>query len=161
MRSRLRSHRRATPRGAALVEFAMTLPLLLAFLAGMLELSRVLMLQHTADTAAYEGARNAMVPGAAADEAYKTAESLLKCAGVKRYSIQVSPTQITESTPLIHVKVDIPVAANSWIAPQWLFGSSVTGDVTIFCERPPMVMLTGVPEVEAQAGLLDTVLGIL
>ena len=50
--------------GAVLVEFALVLPVIMFTFACMVEISRVMLLQHTADTAAYEGARSAMVPGA-------------------------------------------------------------------------------------------------
>ncbi len=45
--------------GVVMIEFAIVLPVILFSFACMIEISRVLLLQHTADTAAYEGARNA------------------------------------------------------------------------------------------------------
>ncbi len=63
-------------RGAAIVEFSLVMPIILLFFTTMIELSRVLMLQHTADTAAYEAARSAMVPGGKAQDAHNAANSL-------------------------------------------------------------------------------------
>ena len=56
-------------KGAVLVEFAFVLPVILFSFAAMFEISRVLLLQHTADTDAYKGARIAMLPGATAADA--------------------------------------------------------------------------------------------
>lgn len=144
-RNRERISRLATRNGAALVEFAVVLPIILLIFAGMIEISRVLLLQHSADTAAYEGARSAMVPGASSDEAVKAAQTLLLAAKLNSSTITVTPQLITEEPPLITVRVEIPIAANAWIAPFWFSNNCVTSEVTLFCERPPVVQLTGVP----------------
>ena len=138
-------------RGAALVEFAVVFPMILLIFAGMIEISRILLLQHSADTAAYEGARSAMVPGATADEASQAARALLVAAGLKSSTITVTPLVVTESTPLITVRVEIPISQNAWISPTWFKKSKVTSETTLFCERPPMVQLTGIPQMQAMS----------
>lgn len=138
-------------RGVALVEFAIVFPIVLLIFAGMIEISRVLLLQHSADTAAYEGARSAMVPGATAAEASQAAQTLLLAAGLKSSVITVSPALIQEDTPLITVRVEIPIAANAWISPHWFQGSRIVSETTLYCERPPMIQLTGVPTMTAMA----------
>ncbi len=77
--------------GATLVEFAITLPIVFLLLFGMIELSRLFMLQHSADTAAYEGARNAIVPGAKPEDAVVAASELLRAAGLRGGQILVEP----------------------------------------------------------------------
>ena len=62
--------------GAATVEFAVVLPLLVLLVFGSVELTRGLMLRHSADNAAYEAARTAIVPGATAEEAITRATEL-------------------------------------------------------------------------------------
>lgn len=141
-------------RGAALVEFAFVLPIVLLIFAGMIEISRVLLLQHSADTAAYEGARCGMVPGATSEEASTAAQLLLVAVGLKSSSITVTPTVITEDTPLITVRVEVPIAPNAWISPQWFKNTCVVSETTLFCERPPMVQLTGVPVMKAMSAKL-------
>ena len=148
------NHRMKTKRGVALVEFAVVLPIVLLIFAAMIEISRVLLLQHSADTAAYEGARCAMVPGATSGEATLAAQKLLQAAGLKSALIIVTPSVITEETPLITVHVEIPVAQNAWISPKWFQGSKIVSETTLFCERPPMVQLTGVPKLSAMAKTL-------
>ena len=138
-------------RGAALVEFAIVFPLVLLIFAGMIEISRVLLLQHSADTASYEGARSAMVPGATVGEATQAARDLLLAAGLKSATVTVTPLVITEATPLITVRVEIPISPNAWISPSWFKESKVVSETTLFSERPPMIQLTGVPQMQAMA----------
>ncbi len=91
----------------------MVLPVILLFLGGVIEVSRLLMLQHSADTAAYEGARCAMVPGASAAEARQAALELLAAANLKSATVTVMPDPLIESTSLITVTVDLPVRDNT------------------------------------------------
>jgi hypothetical protein len=151
MRSnRIRNHSQSRG-GAALVEFAIVLPIILLIFAGMIEISRILLLQHSADTSAYEGARCAMVPGATSSEASQAAQSLLQAAGLKSSVITVSPTLIQEDTSLITVRVEIPISTNAWISPHWFQGSRVVSETTLYCERPPMIQLTGIPKMSGIA----------
>lgn len=139
-------HRRA----AALVEFAVVLPVILIFITATIEISRVLMLQHTVDTAAYEAARSTMVPGAASIEAEQEAQILLDAAGLTNTVVTVTPAVITEETAFITVRVEVPVDQNSWITPDRFANFNVVSEVTLLTERSPIVRLTGVPELKAK-----------
>ena len=79
-------------RGAATVEMAVVVPVVMLFFAMLFESCRVLMLQHTADSAAYEAARAAMVPGATAAEAQQVAIDMVDAAGLTSSDIQVTPS---------------------------------------------------------------------
>ena len=141
-------HQRTTSNrfGATLVEFAISLPIVFMIFFGMIEVSRFFMLQHSADTAAYEGARNAIVPGAKPEDAIVAASDLLKAAGVKGGQITVEPEFITEETALVTVSTVIPLKATGWVVPNFFGEGMVKSEVTLICERPPMVMLTGIPK---------------
>ncbi len=143
--------------GAALTEFAVILPIILLCFSSMVEFSRVLLLQHTADTSAYEAARAAMVPGATVDDAIEAANSLLTANRLRDAVISVTPEVIVEATPIITVRVEIPVAVNSWLPPFWFTKSTLNSEVTLFCERPPLVVLTGVPQMEKKKDSLLSV----
>jgi Flp pilus assembly protein TadG len=138
-------------RGAALVEFAMVMPILMMFFYGMIELSRVLLLQHTVDTASYEGARSAIVPGATSQDAVDCASKLLATSKLKSAKITVEPTVITEDTPVITVLVEVPIRENAWMTPFWFKKGSVKSEVTLITERPPIIQLTGVPQLKAKS----------
>jgi Flp pilus assembly protein TadG len=154
MQKRCIQYRARNVRGAALIEFAFALPVVLLMFFGMIEISRVLFLQHSVDTAAYEGARSAMVPGATSNDAKVAADALLKAAGLKSATITVTPDIITETTPLLTVRVEVPVGANSWGMPQWFKDKNIASEVTLVCERPPMVQLTGVPNLKSKGANL-------
>lgn len=142
--------------GAALVEFAFVLPIIMVFFYAMVELSRLMLLQHSVDTAAYEGARNAMVPGATSSDAITSAKQLLTAAKLTSAVITVEPTTIAESTPLITVRIELPVAENSWMPPFWFKSGKLVSEVTLLTERPPMVQLTGVPQLKAKSNKTKT-----
>ncbi len=145
--NRHRSRRHA----AVLVEFALVLPVIMFSFACITEICRVLLLQHTADTAAYEGARSAMVPGATSTNAVDTAKELLNAAGLRSTKVTVTPSTIDENTALVTVLVEIPVGSNYWISPMLFKDFIVKSEVTLFCERPPVVQLTGVPALKTKA----------
>lgn len=128
----------------------MVLPLIMTIAFAMIELSRLMLLQHTADTAAYEGARHAMVPGATAAEAALAAQDLIDANGLRDVSIFVTPSEIREDTPLLTVRVEVPVAKNSWIAFFRVGSYEVSSEVTLYCERPAVVRLSGRPELKTK-----------
>lgn len=136
--------------GAAIVEMAIVIPFVLIITGGLLEVSRLLMLHYTADTAAYEGARAAMVPGATAAEAVETVEALLNKSGCTWTSINVEPAMITEDTPLITVSVEMPLNENSWITSHGFLDIVIHSEVTLFAERPPATRLTGLPSLKTR-----------
>ncbi len=113
------------------------MPIVFTICFGLIEISRLLMLQHTADAAAYEAAREGMVPGATANEAIAAARVLLDADGLKGTSVTVSPDVITESTPVLTVTVSIPISQNSWLNFFSVGSSMITSEMSIYCERPP------------------------
>ncbi len=90
-------------KGALTVEFAMCFPLLLLMFFAAFEFSRANMLRQTAENAAYEGARRAIVPGATADDAKNFAKKMLAIVGAKGANIDVDPKVIEEDTPEVTV----------------------------------------------------------
>ncbi len=92
-----------------------------------------------------------MVPGATSADAAAASNELLIAAGLKATCVTVSPQLIEETTPLITVLVEIPVSRNFWISPTLFKNHIVRSEVTLFCERPFVVKLTGVPALKAKA----------
>ncbi|MCA9246996.1 MAG: pilus assembly protein [Planctomycetales bacterium] len=136
-----RQHRKAngnashSRRGAVAVEVALTLPLLLLFVFGAIEFSRLNMLRHTAENASYEGARRGALPGASKQEVQQAASDVLDLLNVQKYTVSVSPNNITHSTKDVTVTVTIPVANNAWIAPMFASGMVITKEITLARER--------------------------
>ncbi|MFN9605514.1 MAG: TadE/TadG family type IV pilus assembly protein, partial [Planctomycetota bacterium] len=87
--------------GAVTVEMAFVLPLVFLLFLGGIEMARLQMIRHLADNAAYEAARNVMVPGASVAEAEKVANDIMKVAGISGAKITVTPNPIKEDTKIV------------------------------------------------------------
>jgi hypothetical protein len=139
MMCRNSSHRSPARRGATVVEFALTFPLLILLVVGLIEFARLSTLRHAADNAAYEAARHVIVPGANVGEAIAQANDLLARAGVRNASISVNPAVIGEDTKAVTVQVTLPLAGNSWLPPHLTANRMVVRDTTLRTERIAMV----------------------
>jgi Flp pilus assembly protein TadG len=102
--------------GSVTVETAIVLPVLFAIMFAAVDCARLNMLRNTTQNAAYEGARNAITPGATSADATAAAKKVLDGVGVKNYTIVVSPTTILSSTNKITVTITVPLKNNSWMA---------------------------------------------
>ncbi len=82
---------------------------------------------------------------------------LIPCCGqrkLKEWNVAITPTTIDESTAWVRVRVDVPVAANSWISPFFFREHTVSSSVTLVTERPTAVQLSGVDQVTSGNGAL-------
>ena len=128
-------HKSATRRGAAAVEFAMTAPIFFLFLLAAFEFGWLNVIRHTADNAAYEAARTAIVPGATADEARDKANELLNIVGARAATVTVMPALLTPETNQVTVEIDIPMASNGLIVPRFTGGTVLHSSSTLRTER--------------------------
>lgn len=128
-------HPRKCRRGAAAVEFALCFPVVLLIFLASFEFCRANMIRHTADNAAYEGARRAIVPGATAADAENAARKMMAVVGAKEATFDVDPPVIDDDTPEVTVTVTVPLDANGFVAPMFLKGKTVTSGFTLARER--------------------------
>jgi hypothetical protein len=126
-------------RGVAVVEFALTFPLLIILVVGLIEFSRLSTMRHAADNAAYEAARHVIVPGANVAEAVAQANDLLARSGVRHGTIEVNPAVIGEDTKFVTVQVTVPLVGNSWLPPKLTKSRMVVRETTLRTERATMV----------------------
>ncbi|MEL7335661.1 MAG: TadE family protein, partial [Planctomycetota bacterium] len=112
---------------------------------GGIELSRVAMLHHMADHAAYVGARNAIAPGATAQDARDAANAYLDRLNINGADVFVSPDPVTMEDTMLTVSVQIPSAENSWSAPVFMT-DSLQGHCQLLTERSPQVLRGNLPE---------------
>jgi Flp pilus assembly protein TadG len=132
----LGEHRRRELRaGAVAVEFAITAPIFFLFLLAAFEFGWLNVIRHTADNAAYEAARAAMVPGASAAEATAKANSILNVVGTRSAKVSVTPATITNSTPEITVAIDVPMASNGLIVARFTGKTVLHSESTLRTER--------------------------
>lgn len=142
----------ADRKGAALVELSFVLPIIMLLFVGFLEVFRVVMLQHTADTAAYEGARTAIIPGAMQESVIAAARQVVDANDLENVDIKVEPAVIEHSTAIVTVSVSIPIDGNSWISPFFSKGHVISQEVRLLTERPTSVKLTGIPNIKKNVG---------
>lgn len=118
-------HRR---RGAAVVEFAVTAPVLFLLFFGMMEMGRALMVKHLLSNAARDGARSAILEGATTEDVKETVLNYLSNSTVPGASVSVSPTPLSSAQggQPVTVTVSIPFNKVTWLpTPKYL------GDVTL------------------------------
>lgn len=121
--------------GATAVEFALVAPIFFLLLLSSFEFSRLNVIRHTADNAAYEAARIAMVPGATAAEAATEANRIMDIAGARGTTITINPATLGPNTSQITVTVDVPLDQNGWIVPRFTRTQTMRAVSTLKAER--------------------------
>jgi Flp pilus assembly protein TadG len=122
-------------RGATTVEFAIVAPIFFLLMLASFEFSRLNVIRHTADNAAYEAARHAMVPGATASEAVTKANTILRTIGARGARITINPTTLGPDVDTVRVRVDVPLDQNGWVVPRFTSGSTLTAESMLRTER--------------------------
>jgi len=126
---------RASRRGTAVVEFAIVAPVFFMLIITSFEFGRLNVIRHTADNAAYEAARHAIVPGATSAEAVDMANSLLRIVGTRGARVSVNPPTLGPSVNSVTVTVEVPMAQNGWIAPRLTSASTMRSVSTMRTEN--------------------------
>jgi Flp pilus assembly protein TadG len=134
MRQTTLNHRTCR-RGATAVEFALAAPVFFLFLLAAFEFGWLNVIRHTADNAAYEAARTAMVPGATAAEATAKANNLLNIVGARSAQITVTPATVTPETDQVTVTIDIPMNKNGLVVPRFTSATTIHSSSTLRTER--------------------------
>lgn len=119
MYRRAKKNRRS---GAVVVEIALTLPLLFFILLGALELSHANMVVNVAEAAAFEGAREGIVPGATTQYVTEAAKRLLNISKIRGATIAVTPSSLSTRSENIYVRIDVPYDQNTLIPPFFTRG---------------------------------------
>jgi hypothetical protein len=127
--------RRSNRTGAAAVEFAIVAPIFFIFMLGSLEFGRLNVIRHTADQAAYEAARQCMVPGATAAEARQHARRMLRIVGARGAQVAVTPAVLGPDVDEILVTVEVPLNQNGWLTPRFTKNRSIEAMSRLRTER--------------------------
>ena len=106
--------------GTVAVEMAICLPVLFILLFGCLELARANMLVHATESAAYEGARVGIIPGAQQAAVEEAVGFILTTVGASNFSVEIQPAVITNETEEIEVIVSLPYAGNGYTPPFFM-----------------------------------------
>lgn len=122
---RKRTRQSGRRRAAVVVEMAITLPVLFLILFASYEFSRASFLRHIAESAAYEGARRGIVPGAREADVRDAVESMLRAGWAEASTITVGPGRLDENAETIEVRVEVSMSQNTF------FGKLFTKDLML------------------------------
>lgn len=122
-------------RGAAAVEMAVTLPILILFFFAQFELVRLNNIRNSVYMSAYEGAREGLVPGATASDVTAKVNNILGAVGAINPTITVNPSTITSETDRVSVTVSVPLDSNAWTIPLFASGKTITATVELVREE--------------------------
>lgn len=131
-----RSAQRGRARGgAATVELALTLPIVLVVLVGGIEFTRACQVANACAFSAYEGCRAAIIPGGTASAATSAAQQFLTANSIGSSTITVTPSVIDDTTSTVTVNIAVKLDKSGWIAPIFTSGISVSRSCTLTREK--------------------------
>ena len=125
--------RTAARRAAAAVEFAVVVPILILLIFGMIEFSRLMMVEQVLTNAAREGARKASLPGTSTSDVTTAVNTYMTNSGLSGQTTTVSPDPSTANPgDAITVTVSIPFNNVSWLpVPMFLGGKTLSASVVM------------------------------
>jgi len=115
LQRRIDNRQSVSRRGAALVEFAVCLPVLMIMVLGSMEASSAIFVRQALTTSAYEGAREAIRTGATTSAAITRAQDVLTARRIRSSTIRFTPGDVQSAArgSTIILEVSAPYAANS------------------------------------------------
>ena len=121
MRAKIRTRRLAVAqRGTVAVEMALTLPLLLFIVFASYEFCRANMIRHTVEAAAYEGARQGILPAADEQQIEDGANFVLASVAARGATIEINPSPLSAQSEIVEVTITVPLGSNLTFAPFFL-----------------------------------------
>jgi Flp pilus assembly protein TadG len=131
--------RRPARRGAALLEFAVVMPVLLIVVLGMIEIGRAVMVVDVLAYAARLGARTASISSGSTSGATSAAGKALTDSGINgaTVTVAVNSSTVTDAAAAVSgdeiaVTVNVPYANVTWLSnPQYLNGKNLTARVVM------------------------------
>lgn len=122
----MKNHRRKGQRrrGAAAVEFALIVPVMLTFTFGLIEVTRISMIKESITQASREGARVGVRPTATvADVEARIAEELA-IMGIDSSAVTVTPSVLEQAAAGedVTVAISVPISDVSWVPGYFSFG---------------------------------------
>ena len=104
-------------RGAAVVEFAVCLPLIILIVFGSIEAANMLFLRQAVVQASYEGAKVAIKDDVTNADVQAAIDAVTNGRNLDNISVTTSPSQVSDAQPgdIIQVTVSVPGDENSLI----------------------------------------------
>ena len=129
--------------GATMVEFAVVAIPMFLLIFGLIEFSRVAMMDGIAEDACYEACRDVIVPGAVIAEGVAEGQNILGLIGTQGATVDIVPrdmdnniqTEIDEDTATVTVNVSVPMAQNLLFLNRWTGGVTLEKTCAMTTER--------------------------
>jgi Flp pilus assembly protein TadG len=111
----LKARNRRSRKGAAIVEFAVCIPLVVLIVFGSIEAASMIFLRQAAVQGAYEGAKVAIKPGSTNDEVQTAVDQVLAGRNLSNITLTLNPADVENVDPgeFITVSVSVPGDENS------------------------------------------------
>ena len=116
--------------GIAVVEAAVTLPLIVLFVVALIQFVNMIFLRQKVTSACYVGMQQLAQVGATESNVHDTVDSILTSRGVTNATIQILPTGILDTAPMgteFSIRVQAPFSGN--LSGPMIFPTS--GDVDV------------------------------
>ena len=132
----MNQRRLAKRNGAAVVEFAVVLPVFVTLLLGTIETCNMIFLRQSLEIAAYESARAAIVPGSDDFDINLATTEILTARRIKNGTVTVTPANFQNAAygSFIRVNVSAPCNSNSVFALRFYGSKTLTGTVEMMKE---------------------------
>ncbi len=131
----IKRHQRSCKRqGAAAVEFAISISILITIVFASIEFVRLNMMEHAIDHASYLAARKGIIVGADTTAIEQHAQDHLTQFSITGATVSITPDPITDETEIVQVDISVPMSGNSWISPLY-FNGTMTGRTRMLAER--------------------------
>ena len=138
---RCRSDRRGERRGAAMVEMAVLMPVMVLLVLGMLEASRMCMVAQLLANAAGEGCRVAVSMRKTSQDVTTRVAATLTAAGIAPSLVTASLSPSSIETTRLNVPIKLTLNVNfsqvNWLPTPFFFKSStVSASAVMLSQRP-------------------------
>ena len=128
--------KRSDRKGAAALEFALTAPMVFFVILTCFEFGKLAMMKSMANTAAYEGARYAVVEGSVTQDAVDEANRILARMGTQNATVTVNDgAGISTTDAAVTVTITIPMEDNAFLLSGVFAGRNIVKEVTLTTER--------------------------
>ena len=123
-------------RGAATIEFAVCMPVLILLVFGAIEASSFIFLKQSLNVAAYEGVREAIRNDSDSADGLRVANAILSSRQVRGFGVRF-PSEATANSQrgqAVTIEVSAPTERNSPLAGKFVNGRTLTARVTMMKE---------------------------
>ncbi|MCH5377140.1 MAG: pilus assembly protein [Planctomycetes bacterium] len=114
--------------GAVTVEFALTLPIMLLLVLGIMEFGRAMMVEQMLTNAAREAARCGVLDGSSDTEVRAAVADYLATGGIAAtdVTITIDPADLTAARKgtAVSVELSVPYNSVSWVPTPWFLGNT-------------------------------------